>query len=213
LPHGCRHENDGKRQAKASGAGERFVEIDVSEGNSKQNDADDDGRHRHDLDSGRNVVDVDGFAFLEIVDVLNAAAGFFLDWTARLVFLLLALLAAEAPWWSRGTEIRRAITRGTGRTAGTRTESAAPEPAAKAAARRTRPGRAARAWASKATRTGRTRRSVFARARFTYREIPSLEWLRVELPDDLFGDRAVGEFDERESARPSGLTVDGHDNV
>ncbi len=165
--------------------------------------------------AGGDVVDLDGVVPLEIVDGVNATAGLFLDGSTRFVFLLLTLLAAEPPRGRRRTEIRGAIPGGAGRTAGPRTKSAtAPKAAAKATAkaptRRTRPWRAAR---PKTTKAGRTRRPILARARFAHRQVPSLEWLRVELSDDLLGGGALREFGEGEPTRPAGLAIDRHDNV
>ena len=92
--------------------------------------------------------------------------------------------------------------------------AATAEAAAKATAR-ARPGRPA--WPSdRGSRRGHRRvdgRPILARPRFADRQIASLEWLRVEFPDDLFGDRTVGELDEGKPSRSAGLAIDRHDHV
>jgi hypothetical protein len=40
-----------------------------------------------------------------------------------------------------------------------------------------------------------------------------LKRLGIELPHDLVGDGAVGEFDKRKATRTAGFAVHGHDNV
>jgi hypothetical protein len=40
-----------------------------------------------------------------------------------------------------------------------------------------------------------------------------LERLCVELANDLFGHRSLGELNERKPAWPAGFPVDGHDDV
>ena len=52
LPDRRGHEDHRQRQTQTAGAVERLVEINVDEGDDEQNDADDDGRHRHELSSG-----------------------------------------------------------------------------------------------------------------------------------------------------------------
>jgi hypothetical protein len=180
---------------------------------------------------GRHVFRLDveirfdfGFdVILEIVDRVNASAGALLDRAARLVFLLRALLAAQAPRWSGRAEVGAAVTsartsRGTAGTAGPRAEAAAGTRAAESTARTAR-ARAAEAAARRAgTRTEAagartTGWAVFARAGFAHRQVPALEWLRVELLDDFFRHGALGELDEREAAWTAGLAIDRHDDV
>ena len=52
LPDCRGHEDHRQRQTQTAGAFERLVQINVDEGDDEQNDADDDGRHRHELSSG-----------------------------------------------------------------------------------------------------------------------------------------------------------------
>jgi hypothetical protein len=169
---------------------------------------------------GCDVIDFDGLTFLEIVDVVNAAAGLFLDRPTRLVFLLLALFATESPRWSRRTEIRGPIARRTRGAARARTESAATAKAAttKAAAKATagwsRPGRPARSWSAKTSGTTEwSRRPILTRARFADGQIPSLKRLRVEFSNDFFGDCTVRELDEGKPPRPACFAIDRHYDV
>lgn len=171
--------------------------------------------------ASRDVVDFDGVVVLEIVDVVDATAGLFLDGATRLVLLLLPLLAAQATRWRGRTEVCGSIARGARRTPRTRTKrtatttkAATAETAAEAATGRPRTWRPAWPGSAETGRTARgTGRSIFARARFADREISSLKRLRVEFPDDLFGHGAVGELDEGKPPRSAGLAIDRHHNV
>jgi len=178
----------------------------------------------------RDVVEFDRRIVLEIVHVVDAAAGAFLDRTARLVILLAPLLAAKALRGGRRAEVGTAIAsagtrRRTARTARTRPETAR----ARAAETATRSPGARRAKATAPTGTRRTAEAARTRAAETARpgtgwpvfpgpgladgEAPPLEGLRVEFPDDFFSDGAFGELDERKAARTAGLAIDRHDYV
>src|SRR3990170_367684 len=61
----------------------------------------------------------------------------------------------------------------------------------------------------------RTRRgpSLLARSRLAHGQRAPFERLGVEPANGLLGHRPVGELDEGEAARPSGLPIDGHDDL
>jgi hypothetical protein len=54
----------------------------------------------------RDVIELDFFVVLEVIDGIDAAAGSFFDRSAGLVFLMLTLLAPQAPRRGRRTEVR-----------------------------------------------------------------------------------------------------------
>src|SRR5262249_33610139 len=69
---------------------------------------------------------------------------------------------------------------------------------------RTRSAESARSWT--------TGTAIFTRARFADSERTSVEHLTIETLDRLLGVGALGELDERESARTAGFSIDGqHD--
>ena len=96
-------------------------------------------------------------------------------------------------------------------------EPAAPRTRTAEAAAATGSRTAKAATASARTRavplTGRTRRSIFTRARFAHRQVAPLEGLRVDPLDDFLGLTAIGKLHERKPTRTSGFTVDRHDYV
>ncbi len=159
----------------------------------------------------RDVIEIDRLIVLEVVHGVDPAARPFFDRTARPMFLLSALFAAEPAGWCWRTEVcgpipaacpwrrsrerprARAESSGPGRTADTR-----------AATWRTR---------RESTHAGRPGRPILAGTGLADRECPPLKRLGVELLDDGFGDRAIGEFHERETAWPAGFPVDRHHNV
>jgi len=61
------------------------------------------------LEAGGDIVDVGRRFVLEVVDVVDPAAGALLDRTTRAVFLLRALLAAQTTRRGRRAEIRTAV--------------------------------------------------------------------------------------------------------
>lgn len=141
--------------------------------------------------------------------------------------LLRPLLVAKATGRRWRSEVRAAIASTGSRwraahTAGARSEAATtsrPWPPKTPAT--TTEAAAARTWSTEATWTRReatalpwrTRSTIFARPRFADRQRASLEGLGVEFPDDFFGNGAIGELNERETARTTGLAIDRHGNV
>jgi len=172
-----------------------------------------------------------GLIVFKIVDGVNPAARPFLDWPARSVFLLRALLAAKTLGRGRRAEVRAPIpaARSAHRPAATATARARRESASTAARTRAEASataaatEAAGAWAtepatartraSKAAAPRARRWSILAGARLAYGERAALEWLCVELTDDLLRHGALDEFDESESARTASLAIDRHDDV
>jgi hypothetical protein len=174
------------------------------------------------LGLGGDIVEIDGLAIVQIINGIDSTVRPLLDRTLGLVFLLRGLLTAAQSLWRRGrSEVGRAIA-AAARTA----EAAATAATTKATAAWTRTPEAAATGArsAKATAAGtrasepstrwtKARRAIFSRARFAHRQVASLERLRVEFVDDLLGDRALGKFDECESARTSGFAIDRHDDM
>ncbi len=152
------------------------------------------------------------------------------------MFLLAALLRAAQPFGGRGrSEVRGAVA-AAGATARSRpAEATATEAAwswpAKTTSARSRPAEAAATTAAETagpraaeaaaswtrtaepTRTRRARRTILARSRLAHREVAPLERLLIEPLDDFVRHRAVGEFDERKSARTAGLAIDRHHHM
>src|SRR5712691_9302777 len=170
-----------------------------------------------------DIVEIDRLAIVQVVNRVDATVGPLFDRTFGLVFLLRGFLAAAESLWRRGrTEVGRAIS-AAARTAGTRTTEAAAT--AKTTAARPWSAEATSAWTRTAeaaprpgtaeTTTGGTRTgwTIFPRARFADRQVAAHERLRVEFVDDLLGNGALGELDERESARASRFAVHGHDDM
>jgi hypothetical protein len=144
------------------------------------------------------------------------------------VVLLSPLLVAKTTGRRWRPEVRAPIaSTGSGRraahTAGAGSEAAAATAWPWATKTTTPTSEAATAWtwSTETTRTGseatacpwRTRPAILARARFADRQRTSLGGLRVEFLDNFFGDGAIGELDERETARTTGLAIDRHGNV
>jgi hypothetical protein len=141
------------------------------------------------------------------------------------VVLLSTLLVAKTTWRRRRTEVGAAIAsawsaagwathpwaRREAAATGTWTPKATTT-AAEAAATGSRPAESARA-RGKPAASRWTRWTIFARARLADRKRPPLERLRVELLDDFFGNGAVPELDECETARTTGLAIDRHGDV
>jgi hypothetical protein len=146
----------------------------------------------------REIVELDRRIVLEIVHGVDATAGAFLDWSARLVFLLRRLLATQPFRWRRRAEVRASIPASwAGRWAaeaaatGTWTAEAAATGAwaTEAAATGTRAAEAAAsgAWAAEATAASGSRReaaptrwpwwTIFTCTRFADGERTSLERL------------------------------------
>jgi hypothetical protein len=137
------------------------------------------------------------------------------------VFLLRGFLAAAQPLRRRRrTEIRGAVT-ASGTTRARSAEAAATE----TTTTRTGAAKSAATWARaaesaagprttvSAARWSRAWRPVFPRARFAHREVAPHERLRIELLDDLLGDTALSELDEREAARTSRFAINRHHDV
>jgi len=176
----------------------------------------------------RDVVNLGRRIVFEIVHIVDAAARTLFDWTAGLVVLLSPLFVAKTTRRRWRPEVRTPIAstgswRRAAHTARARSEAAAAT-AWPWAAKTTAPASEAATawpWATEATRTRseapawtwRTRPAIFARTRFADRQRASLEGLRVEFLDDVFSDSAIGELDERETARTTGLAIDRHGNV
>src|SRR6185295_7506473 len=163
--------------------------------------------------AGRDVVDVRHrfVGRVHIVETERAAGLLHRDRPARLVVAgLLFLRAAGSALRLRvGAEIA---------TAGRRTARGSPAtariegPRASAAAERTgRPRReSAGTWTGGEPAGPRrpARTAVLTRTRLADGERPPVEHLSVEALDRLFGVCAIGEFDEREPTRASGLAID-----
>jgi len=182
--------------------------------------------------SGRVIEGCGDTEQIEIVNGIDSTVGSLLDGTARLVFLLRGFLSAAQPLWRCGRSEVGGTIAAAGSAHAAAAKPAAAKPAApgtgsaKPAAARTRPTEPAATGtgSAKATAAGtrasepssrwtKARRAIFSRARFAHRQVAALEGLRVEFVDDLLGDRALGEFDECESARTSGFAIHRHDDV
>jgi hypothetical protein len=168
-----------------------------------------------------DVVNIDRGIVLEIIDSIDPAARPLLDGTAWLVVLLIALLTPQPLRRRRRTEIGAAVasarTRGAAgspestRPGGEATRSGAAEPARSARTRSAEPT----TWpgTAEASRPWPARRAILTGACLAYGKTPSLKGLRVEFLDDVFGDRTIREFHEREAAGTTGLAIDRHDDM
>ena len=162
----------------------------------------------------RDVVDIRHF-FADIVDILErerTAGHFHRDGAARFVGIaFLRLLTARR--FRVGAEVLGAVGR---RRRGTRVE---PWTAETSGPRTCEPA-GPRTTGSAGTTGSRTKSAgtrpagatIFARARLADGERTPIEDLPVELLNRLFGVAAILEFDERETTRTAGFTIDGqHD--
>ena len=126
--------------------------------------------------------------------------------------LLLPLLPTQALWRRRRTEVRRTIAstrtgRWTAQSTGPRSAKSAP---------RARSAETASSWARSAEAAAwrpRTWRPVLAGSCLAHGKVPALKRLRVELLNDLIGDFAIRELNEREPTRPASLTIDRHNDM
>ena len=173
--------------------------------------------------AGRDIVDIDRSAVVQIVHRIDAAAAAFLDRPARFMFLVrAALLAAQPLGRCRGTEVGAAIApagphRGSAGTGSAKAATAWPR-AAETTTARARPAktttarpRSAKPTAATGTGCESSRRTIFARTRLTHCQIAALKRLRIKPLDDLFGLAAILKLHERKATRTSGLAIDGHD--
>jgi hypothetical protein len=171
-----------------------------------------------------DIIEIHGTAVPEIVNVVDAAAGAFLDRAARAMFLLRALLGATEAAGRRGrTEVGRPIADAAARA---RLEASAPWPrppeassgwattsgpwSPEPATRRPEAAGARRTWSGETALARRAGRTIFAGARLAHRQITTHEGLRIEALDDFIGDAAFGELHEREASRPTGFPIDRH---
>jgi hypothetical protein len=172
--------------------------------------------------AGSDVIEVRRTAVPEILDVVDAATGAFLDRTAGAVLLLGVLLGPSQTtrWCGRAEDGGAVAYSARARLKAPTGRSWSSEPASRAATSGPWPSepttRRPKAAGARRTRTGeatlprRARRAILAGARLAHRQVATHERLSVEAFDDFIGDAALGEFHEREPARTTSFPIDRH---